>query len=212
MSAASSAVLTARAGEGDAKRIGVLFMIGSACFAFASVPGVYSGIPEGAMVIYFVGSLFFTTAAFEQLRTARGQGVGMWSAAIQFAGTLFFNISTFAGADRQLTDEAAKHFVWSPDVYGSTCFLASSFLATAAARGDDPLVRRSALLNLVGSGAFGVSALTAYVVPETGELLDASLATSMTLVGALCFFRAARLLVSPPRGLPRVRLTRERRG
>ena len=205
MSAASSAVLTARAGEGDAKRIGVLFMIGSACFAVASVPGIYSGVPEAAMVTYFVGSLFFTTAAFEQLRTARGEGVGLWSAAVQFAGTLLFNVSTFAGAHRQLTEEAAKHFVWSPDVYGSICFLVSSALAMRAARGDEFLVKRSALLNLAGSGAFGVSALAAYVVPETGELLDASLATSMTLVGALCFFRAARLLVSPPRGLLRPR-------
>ena len=46
--------------------------------------------------------------------------------------------------------------------------------------------------------AFGISAVAAYVVPDTNELLNASLATSMTLVGALCFQWAARILVKPP--------------
>ena len=39
MSAASAAVLTAGAAKGDARRIGILFMVGSACFAVASLPG-----------------------------------------------------------------------------------------------------------------------------------------------------------------------------
>ncbi len=199
VTAASSAVLTGRAARRDAKRIGVLFMTGSACFALASVPGIHSAVPEACMVIYFVGSIFFTTAAFEQVRVARGEGEEVWSAGIQFAGTLLFNVSTFAGIDRELTEEAEKHLVWSPDAYGSVCFLASSVLAVVPALKDDLLVKRSALLNLAGSAAFGVSAVAATFVPETGTVLNASLATSMTLVGALCFFRAARLLVSPPR-------------
>ena len=60
------------------------------------------------------------------------------------------------------------------------------------------MVRRSATLNLIGSVAFGISAIAAYVVPDTKELLNAALATSMTLVGALCFLWAARILVKPP--------------
>jgi hypothetical protein len=199
VSAGSSAVLTAGAAPHDAKRIGVLFMIGSACFAVASIPGIYSSLPESCMVIYFIGSIFFTTAAFEQLRTARGRREEVWSAAIQFGGTILFNVSTFAAIDRELSADATKHFVWSPDAYGSVCFLVSSALAVFPAWKDEPLVRRSALFNLAGSVAFGASAIASYLVPETGDLLDASLATSMTLVGAVCFFRASRLLVSPPR-------------
>ncbi|MGH2983497.1 MAG: hypothetical protein ACRDK5_04465 [Solirubrobacterales bacterium] len=42
------------------------------------------------------------------------------------------------------------------------------------------------------------AAVAAYVVPDADELLNASLATSMTLVGALCFFWGARILVKPP--------------
>ena len=47
---------------------------------------------------------------------------------------------------------------------------------------------------MIGSIAFGLSAIGGYIVPDTGELLDASIATSGTLVGALCFFYAAFIL------------------
>jgi hypothetical protein len=60
------------------------------------------------------------------------------------------------------------------------------------------LVRRSGTLNLIGSIAFAISAVAAYTVPDTNELLNAALATSTTLVGALCFLWAARILVKPP--------------
>jgi hypothetical protein len=198
MSAASAAVMSAGAAKGDARRIGVLFMIGSACFAVASLPGASSVSERVVAVTYFVGSLFFTTAAFEQLRTARGEGTEVGAAAIQFAGTLFFNVTTFAGMAENLSSHQANLLVWSPDVFGSICFLVSSVLAEIAVWGPLVPARRSATLNLVGSIAFGVSAAAAYVVPDTDELLNAALATSTTLLGALCFFWAARVLVKPP--------------
>jgi YrhK-like protein len=199
LSAASAAVLTAGAAKGDARRIGVLFMIGSACFALASLPGASELSDEVVGVTYFVGSLFFTTAAFEQLRTARGEGAGVGAAAVQFAGTLFFNVTTFTGmSDRLSSGDHADLLVWSPDAIGSVCFLVASVLAEIAVWGPLVPARRSASLNLIGSIAFGISAVAAYVVPDTDELLNASLATSMTLLGALCFFWAARVLVKPP--------------
>lgn len=199
MSAASAAVLSAGAARGDARRIGALFMIGSACFAIASLPAAAEVSDQAVGVTYFVGSLFFTTAAFEQLRCARGVGTEVGAAAIQFAGTLFFNVTTFTGmSDRLTSGDHANLLVWSPDVFGSICFLACSVLAEIAVWGPLAPARRSATLNLVGSVAFGISAVAAYVVPDTNELLNASLATSMTLVGALCFFWAARVLIKPP--------------
>ena len=134
-------------------------------------------------VTYFIGSLFFTTAAFEQLRTARGEGAGVGAATIQFAGTLAFNVTTFAGMLERLDAHQAELLVWSPDAIGSICFLVSSVLAEIAIWGPLVPARRSATLNLIGSVAFGISAVAAYVVPNTDELLNASLATSMTLVG-----------------------------
>ena len=51
------------------------------------------------------------------------------------------------------------------------------------------------VLNMVGSIFFMISALAAFVVPDTGDLLDASLANSGTFLGAVCFFWGARLLL-----------------
>ncbi len=198
MSAGSAAAIGAGAARGDARRIGILFMIGSGCFAVASLPGASSVSDKAVGVIYFVGSLFFTTAASEQLRTARGQGNEVRAAAVQFAGTLFFNISTFAAMYHHLSTKSADLLVWAPDVFGSICFLVSSVLAEIAVLHAILLVRRSATLNLTGSVAFGVSAVAAFVVPDTDHLLNASLATSTTLLGALCFLWAARVLVKPP--------------
>jgi hypothetical protein len=198
MSAGSATVLTSGAARGDARRIGVLFMIGSACFAIASLPGASSLSEHVVAITYFVGSIFFTTAAFEQLRTARGTGQEAGAAAVQFAGTLAFNVTTFAGMLDNLSAHQADLLVWSPDAIGSICFLVSSVLAELAVLHAVLLVRRSATLNLIGSIAFGVSAVAAYVVPDTDQLLNASLATATTLLGALCFFWGARVLVKPP--------------
>ncbi|MDP9228207.1 MAG: hypothetical protein M3M99_04040 [Actinomycetota bacterium] len=197
MSAATAAVLTAGAARGDARRIGVLFMIGSACFAVASVPGASNLVPELVGVTYFVGSLFFTTAGFEQLRTARGDRRETSAAVIQFAGTLAFNVSTFLGMLDGLDAKLENLLVWSPDAVGSACFLVASAIATLVARADSRVARRSALLNLIGSVAFAASAIAAYTVPDTDQFLNASLDNSMTLIGALFFFRAARLFVVP---------------
>jgi hypothetical protein len=198
VSAASAAVVSAGAAKGDARRIGILFMVGSACFAVASLPGASEVSDRAVGVIYFVGSIFFTMAAFEQLRVARGVGNEVWAAAIQFAGTLAFNVSTFFGMYHHFTAHRSNLLVWSPDAFGSVCFLVSSLLAELAVLHAVLLVRRSATLNLIGSVAFGISAVAGYVVPDTNELVNASLATSTTLVGGVCFLWAARILVKPP--------------
>jgi hypothetical protein len=198
VSAGSTAVIGARAAQGDARRIGVLFMIGSTCFAVASLPGASSLSDKAVGVVYFVGSIFFTTAAFEQLRVARGEGKEVWAAGIQFAGTVAFNVTTFFGMYHHFSAHRSNLLVWSPDAVGSVCFLVSSVLAELAVLHAVLLVRRSATLNLIGSVAFGISAIAAFVIPDTNEVLNASLATSMTLVGALCFLWAARILVKPP--------------
>lgn len=54
---------------------------------------------------------------------------------------------------------------------------------------------RIALLNLLGSIAFGVSAVSAYVIPATGFPKNEFLVTAGTFIGAVCFFIAAILLL-----------------
>jgi peptidoglycan/LPS O-acetylase OafA/YrhL len=52
------------------------------------------------------------------------------------------------------------------------------------------------LANLLGSVAFGVSAVAGYINPATGQLRNAERANLGTLVGAVCFLIGAILL--PP--------------
>ena len=52
-----------------------------------------------------------------------------------------------------------------------------------------------AWINMVGSIAFGISAVAAFIDPANGELLDAAVANGMTFVGAICFLVGAALLL-----------------
>lgn len=194
------------------------FAIGSLCFAIGALPGYLDLVGARAdNVTFFVGSLFFTGAAFIQLRLSgrwrrgawksRADWDDWWAAAVQLVGTLCFNVSTGAALWTHLSPEDARHHVWRPDAFGSVCFLVASGLAVAATthrdRLWDPEVRTwwSTWLNLAGSIAFGVSAVAAYVVPSSGEALNVEAVNAGTFVGALCFLAGA-LLVRPPRPAP----------
>ena len=48
---------------------------------------------------------------------------------IQLIGTLFFNITTFAGTRADLNLAQERHLIWAPDVLGSVAFLVASWLA-----------------------------------------------------------------------------------
>jgi hypothetical protein len=73
----------------------VLFAIGSACFLVGPLPGFVELVgSEVDAAVFFVGSIFFTSAALLQMLHSGG-GLDRWSCVVQFAGTLFFNVSTF---------------------------------------------------------------------------------------------------------------------
>jgi hypothetical protein len=181
--------------------MGVLFAIGSACFAVASFISQWGSVPRpGLGVTFFAGSIFFTSAAFLQLRSARTHGDKVASA-IQFVGTLFFNVSTFAAMNTALDTQQIDLRVWSPDVFGSICFLVSSWLAYVAVSRPSAEWRMAAL-NLLGSVFFGISALAALVEPSTSEPVSAAIANAGTTAGAVCFFAGALLLI--PRKEPHV--------
>jgi hypothetical protein len=192
--------------------IGILFAVGSACFAVGSLPGYVAAVGATADgTTYFVGSLFFTSAAGLQLaqawRATGPHGLDWWAGAVQFVGTLFFNVTTFNALDTTLSASEADQRIWTPDARGSICFLVASALAwVAVCHGAWTWRPRSltwliAALNMVGSIAFGVSAIAGYYVPETDEVRNASLMNLGTFVGALCFL-VGGLLVLPLRTRP----------
>lgn len=191
------------------------FSIGSLCFAVGVVSGYVDLVgARGANVTLFVGSLFFTGAAFAQLRlNGRWRGDAWaqrtvrqdwWSAAVQFVGTLCFNVSTVLAVVARVGDEQTLRDAWSPDAVGSTCFLISGVLAVAATTYRQglwgPATRSwwNAWLNMAGCVAFGAAAAGAYVVPWSGQVLDIRADSVGTFVGAVCFLAAA-LLVWPGR-------------
>jgi hypothetical protein len=193
----------------------LLFMIGAACFAVASAPGASSALPTAAVgTTFFVGSIFFTSAAYLQFVESINSGragperlvawqpgrIDFWSTGVQLVGTLWFNLDTFDAIRTGLDTEAQLLRVWTPDFLGSICFLVSSWLALQevchrwyCAETRD-VSWQIVAVNLAGSIVFMVSAVAAFVRPATGQLFDASLANAATCVGGLCFFWGARLL------------------
>ena len=198
----------------------MLFAVGSTLFALGAVPGFADAVGTRAdSVTFFVGSIFFTTAALLQYLEAvdaapggpvRGWGhiftyrpdrIDWWACGIQLVGTVYFNVSTGAAVSANLSAETARHHVWRPDAIGSVCFLLASALAwfevchgwSAWSPGD--ISWWITALNLVGSIAFGCSAVASYVVPSTGAIWNVELSNLGTFVGALCFLAGAVLLL-----------------
>ena len=134
--------------------IGVLFMIGSACFAPGAFPGYADAVGTSTdNLTYFVGSIFFTTAAFlsfvEVVRTPDTIGapavasrralwqphrIDWWATVVQLIGTLYFNVSTGYAFFATLDTAHADRWVWRPDAVGSVCFLVASGLAWPRSR------------------------------------------------------------------------------
>ena len=186
------------------------FAIGSLCFLAGALPfyAAWAGT-VWTNVTFFVGSIFFTLAALIQLvlsgrrpprgDTNRADRADWWAAAIQFAGTLLFNVSTVGALLAAIARPDAVGVGWRPDAWGSAAFLISSALAVAATRERERLWDRDARtwhgtgLNMLGSIAFGVSAVAAYVVPSTGDLVSERWTNLGTAIGAICFFAAAVL-------------------
>ncbi len=100
--------------------IGPLFAIGSACFALGALPVYADAVGTNAdNLTYFIGSIFFTTAAFlqyyeaattnplvsldddrapgrrlRQLVEAQPGRIDWWASLVQLVGTLWFNRTT----------------------------------------------------------------------------------------------------------------------
>ena len=117
--------------------------------------------------------------------------IDWWAAAVQLAGTLYFNRTTFNALRKNLDATQARHLIWTPDMLGSICFLVASELAFAEVGHRlwswVPRSRtwRITALNLLGSVAFGVSAVASFVLPTTGAPASVWLTNAGTFVGAV---------------------------
>jgi hypothetical protein len=183
----------------------LFFLAGSACFLVGPFPGYADLVGDKAdAVTFFVGSVLFTiggglqaASAFAE-RDSPNHGRAAWSAAaIQSAGTLFFNVTTSRALDTALSSPEYNKLVWRPDAIGSVCFLVSGVIAYRASARHGWLPARGGRgwwepsINLLGCVLFGISAIAGHVVPTTGSMLDQAASNWNTALGAACFLACA---------------------
>ena len=209
--------------------IGAVFAVGASLFAFASLlillPQLANFLtlsPKAINGIYFAGSIPFTTAAFLQLYQAamadplpgtdaehhstrplvwRPGDIGWLSCALQFLGTLLFNVNTFDAMIPSISWWEQDFLVWIPNLIGSILFLSSGYLAFAEvchamwAWKPNSISWWVVTINLLGCLGFMASALLSFVTPGEGSSTALMLAVALTLQGAICFFIGAVLMM-----------------
>jgi YrhK-like protein len=212
-----------------------LFALGSLCFTAGGIASQWSTPRAWIGVTFFVGSLFFTTAAYLQYSEALGASAQpgsrraqtAWRPAswdprrtdrlaglVQLIGTFLFNLSTFSAMKHNLTTHQVNARVWAPDAFGSVAFLISSELAFAAVCHrwlcfkHRTLAWKIAALNLLGSIAFGASAVASLLEPSSGEPVSARIANAGTTLGGICFLLGALLLMPQAANLERAATAR----
>jgi hypothetical protein len=201
----------------------VLFVVGSLCFAAGAIAAQWSSASPSAIgVVFFVGSIFFTSASYLQYAEAvnadrtlgatsrrRRWRPASWeprriewlASLVQLVGTVFFNVTTFTGMKTGFSTHVYNHRVWAPDAAGSIAFLVSSELAYAEVCHRWVCWRRRSLswrivaLNLLGSIAFGASAIASFIEPGSGEAVSTRIANAGTALGGICFLLGALLLM-----------------
>jgi len=174
-------------------------------------------------VVFFVGSIAFTIAAYIQVfqsanagptekaahvrptRKIRAVGwrpadIGWLSSVLQFIGTLLFNASTYdaiLGGGGWFRQDLT---IWGPDFVGSSFFLASGYLAFSECCDGYWRWKPGSLswwivfVNLVGCIAFMGSAVFAFV-PLSAPSFGFVLASNLlTLVGSAGFLVGSLLL------------------
>ncbi|MFG0266633.1 MAG: hypothetical protein ACF8AM_16025 [Rhodopirellula sp. JB055] len=207
--------------------IGAIFAIGATCFVFASCGSLFPGSVKGTLfqrhlnAIYFAGSIPFTTAAWLQLFQAANartnlesrstdrrvwlgwypSEIGWLSCALQFGGTVLFNINTFNAMSSSLNWLQEDLMVWVPDLVGSILFLASGYLAFAETCHAHWAFRPRSLewwivlINLLGCIGFMISACYAFVAPGPENQQAITVSTAWTMVGAVCFLIGALMML-----------------
>ena len=198
------------------------FALGSTCFLIGPFPGYAQLVGASADAdTFFIGSILFTAGgalqtviAFPERRSGAPGRAAWRAAAIQSAGTLFFNVTTYQALQTSLTNSNYDRLVWRPDAFGSICFLISGAIAYHASPRHGWLPARGRpgwwepSINLLGCIFFGISAVAGYLVPSTGSVINLAAANWNTTLGAACFLTCALATLLTGRTLKSPRLRR----
>jgi hypothetical protein len=211
--------------------IGIVFALGALLFMLASVFALTPALARawsldsfGVNAVFFAGSVPFTIAAYLQLFQAANAGVsasptprrgmvlfgwqprdiGWLSSALQFLGTLLFNVNTFDALLPGLDWLQQDLDIWGPDVAGSILFLASGYLAFIEtchahwAWQPKRLTWWVTFANLLGCVAFMIAAVFAFVPPAAPAFDALTISIAFTLIGALGFLIGSLLMLEEP--------------
>ena len=213
--------------------MGATFAVGAFLFIVGSVlallPDPSSALTAWTNLIFFLGSIPFTLAAYMQHFQAANTSkftvapsehpvrapirllgwepheLGWLSTLTQFLGTLAFNVSTLGAVQIANPWSLLDCVVWMPDMVGSVLFLVSAYLAFMEANHalwkwhPKELTWQIVFVNLVGCIAFMAAACTAYV-PEAGQVQwVVAFSNGQLLIGAACFFIGALLSIRESR-------------
>jgi len=187
------------------RAMGAFFLLGSLCFVVGPLGTYGNAVGSYADALtFFIGSILFTLGGASQCllaapeRPDRPAGLAGWRTAwIQSAGTLLFNLMTFAAITVAATDHSYDTVVWGPNALGSACFLVSGmiFYLSSPRRGLLPRFDHEgwweASVNLLGCVLFGISAVTSYATSHAGALISTQLSNWTTTLGAACFLACA---------------------
>ncbi|MCP9801769.1 hypothetical protein [Synechococcus sp. RedBA-s] len=173
--------------------------------------------------VFFLGSIPFTTAAYLQLFQAANAGpplsgtdtsrkrihwfgwepqeIGWLSCALQFPGTILFNVNTLNDLNANLNWIGQDGLVWIPNLLGSILFLSSGYLAFIETCHSHWTWNPGSLSwwvtfsNLLGCVGFMGAALTSPVLPGgLGPILPTT-SLIFTLLGAVGFLIGSLLML-----------------
>ncbi len=211
------------------------FSVGSVLFILGAVMPALEFIPDSVTTVtFFLGSSLYLLGATAQVvgefirsrrarRLAGGDradtapdtglhrtAVALSGGVVQGVGAVLFQTNLTAAFAQDLTIAQQEVLLWAPDLVGSVLFLVSSSIffrlnRPIQGREEEGQDRTLALLNMVGSSFFILSALGAYVSPISGSEIYPFVANLGTLIGAGFF------LVSSIPGLPHARIYRTTR-
>jgi hypothetical protein len=198
--------------------IAITFIVGSILFGFGAIFPLIPGFPfEIINVVYLVGSSLYLVGAGIQAVQGRRMKINdrgdakdvrafanrnSQGAFIQAFGAILFQTSMTGAFIRSLSIAQQEKIIWVPDLFGALCFLIASWMFFTLRypiqhrQDNGRSARELAMMNIVGSAFFVISALGAYIVPLTDQAIYPRIANLGTLAGALLF-----LLSSIP-GLP----------
>lgn len=196
----------------------LLFMLGA---ALSLIPNPLS--PVQIAIIFFLGSVPFTTAGFLQNFQAanatefspdapgkparlhlfgwRPGNLGWLSTITQFIGTVAFNFNTFDAIHPAAGWYLQDLTIWLPGIIGSALFLVSGYLAfietSHAFWSWKPrdLDWQIVFINLLGCIFFMTAGILAFVPKGTDPDWIINLANIHLWLGALCFFLGAVLMM-----------------